>query len=143
MTAAGTAATAARRARRAEASQRADLRVVGPARSRGARRTTTLVVAVLFAVLFAVAGMQAYLVQGQVRLDRLEDGITARTDQLDRLTIELATLATPTRIQGAALEAGLVPPRDLVFLAPASAEPLTGEQITQLDGASGAEDDPA
>ncbi len=145
MTAVGTAATArrAQRAPRPEQSRRADLRVVGAERSRRARRTTTTVVAAVFAVLFAVAGMQAYLVQGQVRLDRIDEGIAARAEQLDRLSVELATLATPTRIQAAALDAGLVPPRDLVFLAPASAAPLPPEQIAELDGIAGTADDGA
>ena len=136
MTAVGTAATAARRAGRVQGSDRADLRVVRPARTGGARRMPLLVLGTFFAVLFAVAGMNAYVIQGQNRLDRLDNGIAARTEQLDRLTIELATLATPTRIQGAALDAGLVPPRDLVFLAPAAAAPLSGEQILQLDGSA-------
>lgn len=145
MTAVGSAATArrAQRSARPEPSRRADLRVVGAERSRRARRTTTTVVAAVFGVLFAVAGMQAYLVQGQVRLDRIDEGIAARTEQIDRLNVELATLATPTRIQGAALDAGLVPPRDLVFLAPASAAPLTAEQIAELDGIAVTADDGA
>ncbi len=145
MTAVGSAATArrAQRSARPEPSRRADLRVVGAERSRRAHRTTTTVVAAVFGVLFAVAGMQAYLVQGQVRLDRIDEGIAARTEQIDRLNVELATLATPTRIQGAALDAGLVPPRDLVFLAPASAAPLTAEQIAELDGVAVTADDGA
>jgi cell division protein FtsL len=102
------------------------LRVVAPADR--ARRGLTpamavLLTAVLFATLFAVAVAHTVLVQGQVKLDRLDAQLTVEQARYQELRRDVAQLESPERIVGAAHEQGMVTPDDLVYLQPAALDP--------------------
>lgn len=102
------------------------LRVVAPAER--ARRTITpatvvLLTACLFATLFAVAIAHTVLVQGQVKLDRLDAQLSAEQLRYQELRTDVAELESPTRIVAAAHEQGMVIPDDLVYLQPSTPDP--------------------
>lgn len=99
------------------------LRVVAPAER--VRRSLTPAMAVLlsaflFATLFAVAIAHTVLVQGQVKLDRLDAQLTTEQARYQELRKDVAELESPTRIVDAAHEQGMVIPDDLVYLQPAA-----------------------
>lgn len=105
------------------------LRVVRPDEAptgRGLRRLTPraglVLTAVLFLVLFAVAGAQSLLVQGQLRLDGAEKRLAAEQARYQELRKELAGMESPERIVAAAHAQGMVTPSDLVYLQPADAD---------------------
>ncbi len=104
------------------------LRVVAPAER--TRRSLTpamavLLTAMLFAILFAVAIAHTVLVQGQVRLDRLDAELTEEQARYQQLRKDVAELESPPRIVAAAQEAGMVTPDDLIYLQPRAADPAT------------------
>lgn len=110
--------------------QRPDhLRVVRPDEqptNRGLRRLTPraglLLTAFLFLVLFAVAGAQSLLVQGQLRLDATEKRLAAEQARYQELRKDLAGMESPERIVAAAQAQGMVTPSDLVYLQPTDAD---------------------
>lgn len=115
--------------RRAEPRQRpADtarhLRVVTPA-DRARRRLTPKVGVVLtglvFAALFAVAIAQTLLVQGQIRLDGLDQQLTTEQARYRALRNQVAQMESPARVVAAAQKLGMVAPDDLVYLQPDAA----------------------
>lgn len=85
----------------------------------------SLVVVVIFATLFAVAALQAVLVQGQMKLDIAQRDIAKQELAREELTLEVAALEAPDRIESAARELGLVRPPQVLFLTalPTSAAP--------------------
>jgi cell division protein FtsL len=119
------------------------LRVVRPDEQPGARSlrrltpaTGVVLTAVLFIVLFAVAGAQSLLVQGQVRLDAAEKQLTAEQARYQALRKDLAQMASPERVVAAAHEQGMVTPSDLVYLQPADAPTATTTEDVPLPGAA-------
>jgi cell division protein FtsL len=104
------------------------LRVVSPAER--ARRGLTpamavLLTVVLFVMLFAVAIAHTVLVQGQVKLDRVDAQLTIEQARYQELRKDVAQLESPERIVSAAHEQGMVTPEDLVYLQPAPLDPST------------------
>lgn len=97
------------------------LRVVAPD-ERPRRRLTpaagAVLTALLFAVLFALAGAHSLLAQGQVRLDDLDSQLTTEQTRYQALRKEVAEMESPQRIVAAAEERGMVTPEDLVYLQP-------------------------
>ncbi len=96
------------------------LEVVTP--GRGPRRWMTVIgpiaVASLFAVLLAMAGLQALIVQGQTRLDQLDRELAEASTQRDRLGLRLAELESPDRIVAEARRLGMVEAPLVVYLTP-------------------------
>ena len=80
--------------------------------------------ALLFIVLFAVAGAQSLLVQGQVRLDTVDKQLTEQQARYQELRKDVAEKESPERIVAAAHEQGMVTPSDLVYLQPGDADQL-------------------
>jgi hypothetical protein len=119
---------------RPEPRQRPDhLRVVRPDEqpsNRGLRRLTPraglFATAFLFIVLFAVAGAQSLLVQGQLRLDASEKRLAAEQARYQELRKDLAGMESPERIVAAAHAQGMVTPVDLVYLQPVDADLAEG-----------------
>ena len=87
----------------------------------------TLLVVTVFGALFALAAMHSLVVQAQFELDRLDQQVSARQDQIDARRVEVAELESPSAIVGAANELGMVEPTDTVYLAPSAAPQSDGE----------------
>lgn len=97
--------------------ERPDLRVVeAPRRRLRVGLVSTLLLATLFAGLFALAAMHSLVVQAQFELDRIDQQVTARQDQIDARRVEVAVLESPAAIVAAADELGMVSPDDVVHL---------------------------
>lgn len=111
------AAVAAEPIRRRE--ERPDLRVVvaAPRRLRMGLLSTILI-ATFFLGLFALAAMHSLVVQAQFELDRVDQEVATRRDQIDARRVEVAELESPTAIVEAADDLGMVAPDDVVYLAP-------------------------
>ena len=104
------------------------LRVVRPTERRRARLSPATGVALtglLFALLFAVAIAQTLLVQGQVRLDRLDGELTTEQARYQVLRKDVAQLESPGRIVAEAQKQGMVVPDDLVYLQPPTPDAAT------------------
>jgi hypothetical protein len=80
--------------------------------------------ALLFTIMFAVAGAQSLLVQGQVRLDAVDKQLAQEQARYQELRKDLAQKESPERVVAAAHEQGMVTPSDLVYLQPTDAEQL-------------------
>jgi hypothetical protein len=92
-----------------------------------------LLVSVVFVTLFLLAAMQAVLVQGQLRLDRLQGDLARREQDRDGLDLQVNTLESPDRLAQAATALGMVPAPQVLFLYgdPAAAgEPPRGPAAT-------------
>lgn len=96
---------------------RPDLRLVEtPRRRLRVGLLGTLLLATVFAGLFALAAMHSLVVQAQFELDRIDEQVATRRDQIDARRVELAELESPAAIVQAATELGLVDPSDTVYL---------------------------
>lgn len=116
------------------------LRVVAPAER--TRRSLTpamavLLTALVFATLFAVAIAHTVLVQGQVKLDRLDAQLTQEQARYQQLRKDVAELESPDRVVADALAQGMVEPDDLVYLQPPAEDP------SAVGPTTGDEDEPA
>ncbi|MBK9181215.1 MAG: septum formation initiator family protein [Acidimicrobiales bacterium] len=105
--------------------RRPPLRVVErPERSPRARRRRAAAVGVLaallvFGALFGMTVFQTILVQGQARLDRLDQRIAAEQQRLEGLRVDVAALEAPERIVAEAeRRLGMVPPDEVVYVSP-------------------------
>jgi hypothetical protein len=67
--------------------------------------------------------MQAVLVQGQLKLDRLQGDLGQREQARDRLELQVNTLESPDRLAQAAGQLGMVPAPQVMFL---YADPAAG-----------------
>ena len=109
--------------RRGPAERPNHLRVVAPA-ERTRRRLTpgmaVLLSAAIFVTLLAVAMAQTVLVQGQVRLDKLDAQLADEQARYQELRRDVAVLESPGRIVDAAHQQGMVEPDDLLYLQPPS-----------------------
>lgn len=106
--------------------RRPPLRVVAPQRRppRPARRSGVgLALAVVLVALLAVAGAQAYLVQGQVRLAHLQQQLGSAQGRQRDLEAQVARLEDPAAVVGQAQRQGLSVPQqvtDLPLVTPSS-----------------------
>ena len=120
--------------------RRAPLRVVRPdPRSRALGRMSTLVLIGLFAILFAIAGLHAVLVQTQAHLDAQRADNLVVAEQIDALEAQLAWIESPAGIEEWAETIGLVrapgyvvlsPVADGALAAPAVADPFASKRPT-------------
>jgi cell division protein FtsL len=100
------------------------LRVVPP--NRGARpalrispRAGVLLTILLFVALFGVAVSHALLIEGQARVDDLDQQVAAEQARYEELRREVAELEAPQRILGEATgKLGMVPAGDPAWLSP-------------------------
>lgn len=89
------------------------------ARPRGAGAVTAIATVVIFVALFALAVLQAWLVQGQQRLDRVNQQVAEAQTEYQRLRLEVAQLESPARVVDAAInQLGMVPAGDTTYLTP-------------------------
>lgn len=105
----------------APAARPGHLRVVAPTERSRPRLTpgrAVLFSALLFALLLAVAVSHTLLVQGQVKLDRLDRQLASEQLRYQQLRRDVAQLESPPRIVDAAHAQGMVTPDDLVYLQP-------------------------
>ncbi len=105
------------------------LRVVAPAervRRRLTPATGVVLTALLFATLFAIAIAQTVLVQGQIRLDSLDDQLSVEQAQYQKLRTSVAEMESPARVVAAAQGLGMVAPDALVYLQPDAAKHTAG-----------------
>ena len=105
-----------------------DLQVVRrpPSRQRQPWRRAVVLSAV-FAVgsLLAVAGAQAYLIQGQVNLVRLQKNLNSQLGQHRDLELKVAQLEQPTRIVSDGQAQGLIVPGQVKDLPQVNVSPQT------------------
>jgi cell division protein FtsL len=100
------------------------LRVVPPNRRarpaiRLSPRTGVVLTALLFAALFGVAVSHALLIEGQAKVDDLDQQVAAEQARYEELRRDVAELESPQRILGEATgELGMVPAGDPVWLSP-------------------------
>ncbi|CAN5569465.1 hypothetical protein BH20ACT2_BH20ACT2_23860 [soil metagenome] len=88
----------------------------------------TLVVTVVFGALFALAVFHTVVLQGQQRLDRLDQQVLDATADYQRSRLAVAQLESPERIVDAALAQGLVPADDVTY--------LNAERVIDSEGAT-------
>jgi cell division protein FtsB len=117
------------------------LRVVRPSDRRRRRLSpaaAVLATGALFAVLFLIATAHSLLVQGQVRLDQLDQQLTVEQARYQELRKDVSAMESPERIVAAAQDLGMVAPDDLVYLQPEpdDAPPLQPEGETPDAGAT-------
>lgn len=72
----------------------------------------------LFTALFGVAVSHALLIEGQLRLDRLDQQVAEEQSRYERLRLDVAELESPERILADAQQMGMVPPDQVVWLTP-------------------------
>ncbi|HET6834595.1 MAG TPA: hypothetical protein VFH30_12050 [Acidimicrobiales bacterium] len=100
------------------------LRVVPPNRRarpaiRLSPRTGVVLTVLLFAALFGVAVSHALLIEGQAKVDDLDQQVAAEQARYEELRRDVAELESPQRILGEATgELGMVPAGDPVWLSP-------------------------
>ncbi len=88
-------------------------------RRRRAAAVVVLATLLLFGALFGMAVFQTILVQGQARLDRLDQRIAAEQQRLEGLRVDVAALEAPDRIVAEAeRRLGMVPPDEVLYVAP-------------------------
>ncbi|HZU80456.1 MAG TPA: hypothetical protein VE991_11120, partial [Acidimicrobiales bacterium] len=128
----------ATRARRAPATAplrtapRRDLRVVKPASRRprrASRRTLFAAVTLVVGSMLAVAGAQAYVTQGQVRLARLQQQLSNAQAHHRDLELQVAQLEDPASVVTKGQQQGLTVPAqvtDVPLVGHASPPPTTG-----------------
>jgi cell division protein FtsL len=112
--------------RRGQPGQRDDrhLRVVPPRRPAGlalrlSPRAGVVLTVLLFAALFAVAVTHALLIEGQAKVDELDQNVAAEQARYEELRREVAELESPQRILSEATDdLGMVPAGDPVWLTP-------------------------
>jgi hypothetical protein len=100
------------------------LRFVPPRRRPGlglrlSPRTGVLLTILLFAALFGVAVSHALLIEGQAKLDDLDQDVAAEQARYQELRRDVAELESPQSILGeATTKLGMVPAGDPVWLSP-------------------------
>ena len=127
--------------RRDDDAARRHLRVVGPLGGRWGLRLSPRVGVVLtvlaFVALFGVAVCHALLIQGQARVDALDQRVATAQARYERLRLQVAELESPQRIAKEAHDKlGMVPPGNTVWLTPedpAPADPPADDQPEQTD----------
>jgi hypothetical protein len=134
---------------RTPASRRPPLSVVAPRhRPPLLRRRRALALGVALASVLAVGGAHAYLVEGQVRLARLQQQLAAAQVHQRDLEVEVARLQSPSQVVAQGTHQGLAVPSQVTDLplvpapsasaAPASSAPAAPASSAPASGASGA-----
>jgi cell division protein FtsL len=95
-------------------------------------KTGVTMTVLLFGALFGVAVSHALLIEGQLRLDRLDEEVAEEQARYERLRLDVAELESPERILADAQQMGMVPPEDVTWLTPdqtadsSTADPAAG-----------------
>lgn len=98
--------------------ERPQLGLVEQQRSRRrVRIAVTSSAVLLFGSMLGLAAFHSVLVQGQLRIDQLDQRITAAEHEQTQLRLRVAQLGAPQRIVIAAGDLGMVIPDDRVYLA--------------------------
>ena len=84
---------------------------------------STLCLVAVFVGLFALAAMHSLVVQAQFELDRLDQTVAARQDQIDARRVEVARMESPAAVVAAARDLGMVVPHDRAYLLPSPPSP--------------------
>jgi cell division protein FtsL len=84
--------------------------------------------------LLAVAGAQAYLTQGQVRLARLQQQLTNEEARQRDLQLQVARLEDPSHVVGQAQQQGLSVPNQVTDLPLVPSAPSTAVATTATGG---------
>ncbi|HEX9682722.1 MAG TPA: septum formation initiator family protein [Acidimicrobiales bacterium] len=88
-------------------------------RRRRRRRAFRLLVVIAALAVFGVAAAHTRLIESQIRLQQLEEGVAGQEARNQRLRLEVARLESPERIVAAAQERlGMLPPPSVVYLSP-------------------------
>jgi cell division protein FtsL len=109
-----------------------------PNRFRLTPKTGVSLTALLFGGLFGVAVSHALLIEGQLRLDRLDQQVAEEQARYERLRLDVAELESPERILTDAQEMGMVPPQDVTWLTPDQAAATSATQGEGEASGSGA-----
>jgi cell division protein FtsL len=96
------------------------LRVVeGQTRRRLLGPMGVIIAIVVFAGMLAVAAVQAFLVQGQIQLDDLDNRVATQQAEYEQVRLDVARLEAPERIvEAAQSHLGMVEPADVTYLTP-------------------------
>lgn len=96
------------------------LKAVSPQRRRRSTAIPVLVgAAVVFLGMFAVAGMHAFLIDGQIELDALQREVASESEAVERLRLAVAELEAPDRILSVAQERlGMQEPGEIGYVLP-------------------------
>ena len=98
------------------------LRVVEPqprARRRLNTFTAIVVVVLVLGGMLAVAVSQTMLVQGQLRIDDLDERVATEQARYQQLRLKVAELESPDRVVHVAMtRLGMVPPGEVVYVTP-------------------------
>jgi hypothetical protein len=113
--------------RRDDAGDRSHLRLVRGARNGlGLSPRVGVVLTVLaFVALFAVAACHALLIERQSSIDELDARVAAEQARYEELSLDVAELESPERIRTEAIERGMVPAGEVVWLTPEEPAPST------------------
>lgn len=88
----------------------------------GLTRKGTALCVLVFVGMLSLAAFHAVLVQGQIRLDGLDEAVAAQQEEYHRARLEVARLEAPERVvQEAMTRLGMVAPTEVVHLTPAEA----------------------
>lgn len=106
----------------ARAPKKAELSVVEEAQGRSSRLlgvVGSLALLTLFVSLFGMAAFHAVIVQGQDRIDALDEQVVTAAAETQRLRLQLAELMAPDRIvEEAKTRLGMVEPPNVIYLMP-------------------------
>jgi cell division protein FtsL len=98
---------------------RPDLRIVTvPRRRLRVGLLSSILIVTFFVGIFALAAMHSLVVQAQFELDRIDEQVATRRNQIDARRVEVAELESPAAIVEAADDLGMVSPTDVVYLRP-------------------------
>jgi cell division protein FtsL len=98
---------------------RPDLRLVSvPRRRLRVGLLSSVLIVTFFVGLFALAAMHSLVVQAQFELDRIDEQVATRQNQIDARRVEVAEMESPAAIVEAADGLGMVAPDDVVYLRP-------------------------
>jgi len=117
-----------RREERQSLRRRDHLRVVRPGEGRRFRPGVlgSLAVGMILVILFALASLQALLVQRQLEIDDVQRTVIELQAERNRLLTDVALLESPERIVSEAEQMGLVRPETVVYLTPPEDQPRRG-----------------
>jgi hypothetical protein len=123
---------------RTPASRRPPLSVVAPRhRPPLLRRRRALALGVALASVLAVGGAHAYLVEGQVRLARLQQQLAAAQVHQRDLEVEVARLQSPSQVVAQGTHQGLAVPSQVTDLPLVPASSASAAPAAPASGASG------
>lgn len=93
--------------------------VTAPRRRRSTAVPVLVGAAVVFVGMFLIAGMHAFLIDGQIELDALQREVASESEAVERLRLEVAELEAPDRVlQVARDRLGMQEPPEIGYVLP-------------------------